>query len=100
MTKLQIFLFSTACRPALQPTQPPIQWALWVIYPGEKNLGFEADNSTPSTFEVKNEWSYISTPSICSHDLQGKILFSFTGLVLLYKKRTVSWNITLSDTVK
>jgi len=27
----EIYLFSKAYRPALGPTQPPIQWALWLF---------------------------------------------------------------------
>jgi hypothetical protein len=45
---LEIFLFTTASRPALETTQPPIQWvpgalSLWVKWPG-----LEADYSPPS----------------------------------------------------
>jgi hypothetical protein len=32
------------------------------LSPGVKWLGHEVHQSTPSTAEVKNEWSYISTP--------------------------------------
>jgi hypothetical protein len=47
-----VFLFTTASRKALGPTQPPIQWvpgalSLWVKRPGR-----EADHSSPSA-EVK-----------------------------------------------
>jgi len=31
--------------------------------PGEKRLGLEADHSPPSVAEVKNAWSYTSTPA-------------------------------------
>jgi hypothetical protein len=31
------------------------------LSPGVRRLGREADNSAPSSAEVKNEWSYIST---------------------------------------
>jgi hypothetical protein len=57
-----IFFFSTASRPALEPTQPPIQWvpgalSLWV-----KRPGCETDHSPPSSAEVKNAWRHTSTP--------------------------------------
>jgi hypothetical protein len=52
--ELEIFPFSTASRPALGPTRPPIQWALGVISQGLKRLGLEANHSPPSTAEVKN----------------------------------------------
>jgi hypothetical protein len=35
----KIFLFSTASRPALGHTQPPIQWLPEVIFPGDKAAG-------------------------------------------------------------
>jgi hypothetical protein len=37
--KLGIFLYATASKPALGPTQPPIQWILGVPYPGSKAAG-------------------------------------------------------------
>jgi hypothetical protein len=50
----KIFLFSTASRPALGPTQPPIQWVPGVISLGVKQPGHEADYLAPSSAEVKN----------------------------------------------
>jgi hypothetical protein len=43
-------------------TQPPIQWISKVLPPGIKRPRPEADNSPPSSVEVKNTWSYTSTP--------------------------------------
>jgi hypothetical protein len=34
---------------------------------GIKRLGLEADYSTPSSVEVKNAWSYTSTPPLSLH---------------------------------
>jgi hypothetical protein len=61
---LRIFLFTTASRTALGPTQPPIQWVPGAISlgGGVKRLGRETDHSPPSSAEVKNEWNCISTP--------------------------------------
>jgi hypothetical protein len=42
-------LFSKAFRPALGPTQPPIQWI-----PGVKRQEHEDDHSPSSSAEVKN----------------------------------------------
>jgi hypothetical protein len=54
----KIFLFSTASRPALGTTQPPIQWV-----PGVKRLGPEADHSPPASAEIKNSGAICtSTP--------------------------------------
>jgi hypothetical protein len=56
------FLNATASRPAPGPTQPPIQWVQGALTPEVKRLGRDADHSPPSTAEVKNMWSYTSTP--------------------------------------
>jgi hypothetical protein len=50
----RIFLFPTASRPALGPTQPPIQWIQVAPYPGLKRPGREADHSPPANAMVKN----------------------------------------------
>jgi hypothetical protein len=39
-----------------------IQWVLGAISPGVKRPGREADHSHPSSSEVRNAWSYTSTP--------------------------------------
>jgi hypothetical protein len=61
-----IFLFSTASRPDLGPTQPPIQ-----LVPGATSLrinwsGREADHSFPSSVEVKNGEAIPQLPHISS----------------------------------
>jgi hypothetical protein len=50
----KIFHFSTATRPALGPTQPPIQWVPEVPSLGVKQRGREADHSPISNADVKN----------------------------------------------
>jgi hypothetical protein len=52
---LRIFLFTTASRTALGPTQPPIQGVIGAI-----SLGVKRPRS-------KNEWNYISTLSVSLH---------------------------------
>jgi hypothetical protein len=52
---LRIFLFTTASRTALGPTQPPIQWVPEALSLGVKWPGREADHPPPSSAEVK-EW--------------------------------------------
>jgi hypothetical protein len=59
---LRIFLFTTASRTALEPTQPPIQWVPGVLSLGVKRPRREADHSPPSRAKVKKAWSYTSTP--------------------------------------
>jgi hypothetical protein len=49
-------------RPALVPTQPPIQ-----PVPGVKRPGREVDHSPPTSAEAKNTWIYISRPLIRPH---------------------------------
>jgi hypothetical protein len=41
---------------------PPIQWVPGAIFLGVKWPGREDDHSPPSSAEVKNAWSYTSTP--------------------------------------
>jgi hypothetical protein len=48
------FLYSTASRPALGPTQPSIQSVLRAISQRVKRPGSEGDHSHPSSAEVKN----------------------------------------------
>jgi hypothetical protein len=65
--RVKIFLFSTASRPVLGPTQPPIQWVPGAVPPGVKRQGREADRSPPTSAEVKKTWIYTSTPPIHLH---------------------------------
>jgi hypothetical protein len=48
-------------------TQPPIQWVPGALSLEVKRPEGEADYSPPSSAEVKNTWSYTSTPPICLH---------------------------------
>jgi hypothetical protein len=50
---LEFFLFTTATRTALGPTQPPIQWVPEAHSLGVKRPGREADHSPPSSAENK-----------------------------------------------
>jgi hypothetical protein len=78
---LGIFLFTTASRTALEPTQPPIQWVPGALTLGIKRPGLEADHSPPSSAEVKNAWSYTSTPPVRLHggaQLKYRDNFTFT----------------------
>jgi hypothetical protein len=62
---LGIFHFTALSRPALGPTQPPIQWVPEALSLGVKRPGSEADYSPPSSAEVRNARScYTSTPPI------------------------------------
>jgi hypothetical protein len=50
---LGIFLFNTASRMALGPTQPPTQWVPGALSLGVKRQRRESDHSPPSSAEVK-----------------------------------------------
>jgi len=65
---LGIFLSTTASRPALGSTKfSPIQWVRGALSLGVKWPRREAHHCPPSSAEVTNAWSYISTPSIHLH---------------------------------
>jgi hypothetical protein len=66
--RLGILLFTIASRPALEPTHPPIQWAPGSLSLEVKRPLREAHHSPPSSAEVKNAWSYTSTPPIRLHE--------------------------------
>jgi hypothetical protein len=54
--RVKYFLFSTSSRPALGPTQLPVQWVPWALSTGVKRLGRETDHSPPASAEVKKMW--------------------------------------------
>jgi len=60
------FIFTTAPRAALGPTQPPIQGVPGALSLGVKRPWCDADHSPPSSAEVKNAWSYTFTPNTSS----------------------------------
>jgi hypothetical protein len=62
----KMFLFSTASRPALGPTQPPIQWYRGLFPRGLKRQGLEADHSPPSSAEVKKGGAIPPLPHMSS----------------------------------
>jgi hypothetical protein len=75
---LGIFLFTTASRTALGPTQPPIQWVPGGLSLRVKRLGCKADHSPPSSAEVKEEMElYLHSPN--THSWRGAQLKIGTG---------------------
>jgi hypothetical protein len=83
---LRIFLFTTASRTALGPTQPPIQWVKGALSLGVERPGRESDYSPPSSAEVK-EWVelYIHSPNTPSWiGAQLKHRDNFTFIFYLY----------------
>jgi hypothetical protein len=62
-----MFPFDIMSRPALESTQPPIQWVLGALSLGVKRPEREADHSLPSSAEVKECVElYLHSP-ICPH---------------------------------
>jgi hypothetical protein len=58
----EIFVYSTASRLALGPTQPPIKW----VPSGVRRLGHEAYHSLPPSIEVKNDGAIPPSPNMSS----------------------------------
>jgi hypothetical protein len=65
----RFFSFSEMSRPALGPTQPPVQWVPGFLPCGKLARAW-FDHSPPSTAWIKNEWSYAFTSPICLHGLE------------------------------
>jgi hypothetical protein len=61
---MRFLLFATASRPALGLTQTLNQWVLEVLSPVIKRPRLKADHSYLFSAEVKNAWSYTSSPPI------------------------------------
>jgi hypothetical protein len=59
---VEIFLFVTASRPALEPAQYRSQWIPPDLSAGVERPVREADLSPPSSTGVKNIWRYASNP--------------------------------------
>jgi hypothetical protein len=87
---LGIFLFTTASRTALGPTQPPIQWVPRALSLGVKQPGSDANLSPPSSAEVKECMElYLhspNTPSRCGSQLKNS---PGTTLPFLYKNLSI-----------
>jgi hypothetical protein len=49
-----LFLFVTASRPTLGPTQPSMKWVPRALSPGVKRPEHETDHSPPSGAEIMN----------------------------------------------
>jgi hypothetical protein len=76
------FLFSTESRPALGPTQPPIQWVPSALPSVVKRLGRKSDHSSPTSAEgdITYEYTppYILTVYCFISYSQGKLYLHLT----------------------
>jgi hypothetical protein len=88
---LRNFLFDTASRPALGPTQPPMQWVPAALSLEIKWPGRDADHSPQSSAEVKDcvklYLHFRNTPSWGGAQLKHRD--SFTFYLLLSKLMTL-----------
>jgi len=75
------FLLAAISRQALGSIQPPLQWVQRTVTPGIKWPGCDAPYSPSSFAEVKNAWSYTSTPPVHLH-----------GMVFDQARDTSSWH--------
>ena len=77
----KICCLSKWSRPAMEPTQPLIQWVPR-FFPRLKCPGCDVDHSPLSNAEVKNEWRYTSSPPICFRDMDMDIPVTFSTVSL------------------
>jgi hypothetical protein len=75
---LGIFPSDTTSRPALRPTQPPIQWVLGSLSLGAKRPSVKLTIHLHLVPRLKNVWSYTSTHPIYLHGM----VLSVQGLYL------------------
>jgi hypothetical protein len=85
----EIFTFPHPYKPALGPTQAPIQWVPGILSRVKRpERGF--DNPLPTSAEVIKSWhSYTSTPLLCLHGVLGGDLHLYIplGILLLIQAR-------------
>lgn len=93
-----IFLFVTKSKPAVDPTQPPVQW--YRGYFVRCNAASRRTNhSPPSSVEVKNSWSYTSTSTYvfitwCLIKYKGKLYLYLNSLFIFYSCAFLSFTST------
>jgi hypothetical protein len=74
----QIFLLAPASRPALGPTQPPIEWVLGVLSPGVKHSQGVTLTTHPHLVpRLRMSRSYTSSPPCASMACSGTALLYF-----------------------
>ena len=70
------FLFSPSSRPAVCPSQPPIQREPGGSVPKLKRSERESDHSLSSHAKVNNVRSYTSTPAVCLQGIHEETIFT------------------------
>ena len=64
-----MFLFSHTSRPAVEPTQLPVENIQGVVSLGVKRSSRQSYRLPQSAVEVRSVWSYTPTPSVFFHDI-------------------------------
>jgi hypothetical protein len=70
-------------KPVVKLIQPPIQCLPGALYPKEKGMGLEADNTPPASAEIKNDGS-IPTLPIRLHGLVLNYIVKYRDNISLY----------------
>jgi hypothetical protein len=99
--ELGIFLLTTASRPTLEPTQPPIQWVPGALFLGSSGRSVNVTTHLHLVPRSKREWNHTSTtprPSWRSAQLkvQGKVYL----YLKLYHPKCIHFHSVLTIKVK
>jgi hypothetical protein len=89
-----VFLFTTASRTALGPTQPPTQRVPEVLSLGVKRPRHEADHPPTSSAEVKESVElYLHSPYTPGAQLKHRdnFTFTFTAFSIITTQNKVAW---------
>jgi hypothetical protein len=89
---LGIFLFATASRMSIVPTQPPIQWVAGAFSLGQSDGGVKLTTHLHLVPRSKNEWRYTSTPPIRLH---GVVLSKSTRITSRAEKNSTALTVPM-----
>jgi hypothetical protein len=85
-----MFPLASVSRLALSPTQPPVQWVRGSFPMAKARAGRNADQSPPSSAEVKNEKELYFLPPWGLHDIAGRLYFTF--YFLSFNSLWIDWH--------
>ena len=89
--KLQeIIQFCTVHGPAIGLTEPSIKWLTTYVFSGLRRPGRGTEHPPPSTFAVKKEWSFTSSPHISSWRAQGQKRLPYCNNMMTASRRSCS----------
>jgi hypothetical protein len=81
----------TMSTPTLVLTQPTIQLVTEGFFPKVTEVEHETHHSLPSCDEVKNEWSFTSTPPWHMLQYRDNFTFQFTNVWPVYMQSQATW---------